>query len=211
MADSNPSSPAHFGFAGNFSAEDIQELLGAMASDHHHHSRTLTSVNTSINGNTSSNYSVGIKRSLENVNEDDCGSDDKAQARSERKRYREKQRRSDVNKQFTDLTQILRQIEAEESEEDPSKARLTFNPTNRVDLIARTIIHLERLRELHKKKKCEVENLQIQLENAKKAGEETAAKLKEVMFNQPTQSKQVSNTLDQFFLVNKISDNCLRL
>ena len=39
-----------------------------------------------------------------------------------------------------------------------------------------------------------MESLQVQLDQAKKAGEDTAAKLKEVMFNQPAQStKQVSD------------------
>ena len=100
---------------------------------------------------------------------------DKAQTRSERKRTREKQRRSDVNKQFADLTQLIRHIESEESAGDElATSRLAFSPTNRVDLIARTIVHLERLRESNKKRKVEVDNLQKQLEESKKAGEETA-------------------------------------
>lgn len=182
MVNSNPASPSHFGFAGNFSADDIQELLGAMVAEHHR---------------------SPARSSIEEIDEDctdkasvDRTSDDvedgvKAQARSERKRSREKQRRSDVNRQFADLTALLKQIEAEEAEEDNTVARLAFSPTNRVDMIARTITHLERLRTINKRRKLEVENLQQQLEQAKKAGEDTAAKLKEVMFNQPAQQKQV--------------------
>lgn len=122
---------------------------------------------------------------------DEVDEEARAQARSERKRSREKQRRSDVNKQFADLTSLLRQIEIEEAEDDHTAARMAFSATNRVDLISRTIIHLERLREAHKRNKIQIQSLQQQLEQSQKAGEETAAKLKEVMFNQPPQTKQV--------------------
>ncbi len=192
MVNSNPASPSHFGFAGNFSADDIQELLGAMVAEHQR---------------------SPARSSLDEVDEDctdrasvDRTSDDvedgaKAQARSERKRSREKQRRSDVNRQFADLTGLLKQIEAEEAEEDNTVARLAFSPTNRVDMIARTITHLERLRAINKRRKLEVESLQQQLDQAKKAGEDTAAKLKEVMFNQPSQQKQVRESI-------KSNENC---
>jgi len=121
----------------------------------------------------------------------------KAQARSERKRCREKQRRSDVNRQFNDLTQLLQKIDAEESNGEDGKSsstvatshhhRLTFNPANRVDLIARTIILLEKLHDASKKRKAEISSLQQQLEEAKKAGEDTAMKLKEAMLAPPGQ------------------------
>lgn len=137
---------------------------------------------------------TSVERPEDNEEEDDNNIDDgaKAQARSERKRSREKQRRSDVNKQFSDLTEVLQRIETEEAEEDHSVVRLAFSPTNRVDLIARTITHLERLNASNKRRKAEIESLQQQLAHAKKAGEDTAAKLKEVMFNQPPSTKQVS-------------------
>ena len=94
---------------------------------------------------------------------------------SERKRSREKQRREDINKQFTNLTDVIKKLEAEELKiqqellkeqeelellEGSNKRPRTgvprpytspvcvlppFSPTNRVDLIARTILHLERL------------------------------------------------------------------
>jgi len=176
MASSNPSSPSHFGLSGNFSADDLQELLGAMSGEHH---RSLSE--------GGEDDQASVDRPADDGIEDDA----KAQARSERKRSREKQRRCDVNRQFADLTALLKDIEAEEAEEDKTVARLAFSPTNRVDMIARTITHLERLRAVNKRRKKEVESLQQQLEQAKKAGEDTAAKLKEVMFNQPPQSKQV--------------------
>jgi hypothetical protein len=140
-----------------------------------------------------STTSSGVKDDLSANAKDDASIPDesKAMARSERKRSREKQRRSDVNQKFGDLTLLLRQIESEEAEED-QMARLAFNATNRVDLVARTIMHLGRLRDCNKKRKVEVESLQQQLDQAKKAGEDTAAKLKETMFNQPPQTKQVS-------------------
>jgi len=115
----------------------------------------------------------------------------KHQARSERKRSRERQRRCDVNKQFADLTAVIKKIETEETQDDQTIVRLAFSPANRVDLIARTITHLERLNLTNRRQKQELESLQQQLDQAKKAGEDTAAKLKEVMFNHPPQAKQV--------------------
>jgi hypothetical protein len=210
MANSNPSSPSHFGLAGNFSADDIQELLGAMTAEHQH-PRTGTGTGTGTAASSSraeeedeeegGSYvdrpgedGVGgdNDNDIDNDNDNDIDDEIKAQARSERKRSREKQRRSDVNHQFADLTALLNDIEAEEAEEDHTVARLAFSPSNRVDMIARTILHLERLRAVNKRRKREVDSLQVQLDQAKKAGEDTAAKLKEAMFSQPVQSKQVS-------------------
>jgi translation initiation factor 2B subunit (eIF-2B alpha/beta/delta family) len=97
--------------------------------------------------------------------------------------------------QFTDLTKLIWQLEAEEAT-DLEIARLAFSPTNRVNLIARTIVRLERLRNSNKRHKVEIDSLQQQLDQAKKAGEDTAAKLKEAMFNQPPQNKQVGYVQD---------------
>lgn len=118
-----------------------------------------------------------------------------AQIRSERKRSREKQRRNDVNKQFAELTEVLKNIEREAQEvgrnDDAYGSVSTMmaiaastGPTNRVDLIARTIVHLERLNRTAKKQRLEISSLRKQLENTKKAGEDMAEKLKDVMFNQ---------------------------
>lgn len=176
MVKNDPRSPDHFGLSGTFSADDIQELLGAMGEEQQRQQVDEAPAPASL-----------LEAPISS--DDGIGEEAKAQARSERKRSREKQRRSDINKQFADLTQILRQIEAEDSEED--KVRLSFNPSNRVDLIARTILHLERLRDFNKKKKEEIESLQQQLDLAKKAGEDTAQKLKETMFNHAPPTKQV--------------------
>jgi hypothetical protein len=122
---------------------------------------------------------------------DGISADAKAQARSERKRSREKQRRSDVNKQFADLTQLLRRIESEEEGRTlvPIPAAAA---TNRVDLIARTITIMERTHELSKKRKAENANLQKQLDDALKMAEDTAARLKEAtLYQQPGPQKQV--------------------
>ena len=125
----------------------------------------------------------------------------KNHARSERKRSREKQRRTDVNKQFGELTEVLKRIESEEQqlqqeralrEEQPEGTKTNqpsrmvlppFSPTNRVDLIARTIAHLERLSHVTKKQIQEVLKLEEQLKTAQKAGEDMAQKLKDAVFN----------------------------
>ena len=121
-----------------------------------------------------------------------------AQLRSERKRSREKQRRNDVNKQFVELTEVLKNIERDAQEmgrnDDAYGSVSTMmaiaastGPTNRVDLIARTIVHLERLNRTAKKQQTEIANLQERLERTKKAGEDMAEKLKDVMFSQQRQ------------------------
>lgn len=139
--------------------------------------------------------------------------EDRAQVRSERKRTREKQRRNDVNRQFADLTEVLKRIETEESTkhlkptttnaDNSSNAGSTVvylpkqppfaNPSNRVDLIARSIAHLERLQYVNKQQQEQIASLEQQLEAAKKAGEETAQKLKEAIFHNdgPAAGKQV--------------------
>jgi hypothetical protein len=100
-------------------------------------------------------------------------------ARTERKRSREKQRRSDVNKQFHDLTHLLRRMETEDPDEFSHLP--PYSPANRVELMGRTVQMLSVLYERNKKRKTEITDLQEQLEASKKAGEETAAKLKEAM------------------------------
>jgi len=133
----------------------------------------------------------------------------KNQARSERKRSREKQRRTDVNKQFGELTEVLKRIESEEQQLQQERAAREeareggpkpnssnqasrmilppFSPTNRVDLIARTIAHLERLSHVTKKQVQELQSLEDQLRTAQKAGEDMAQKLKDAVFSQQQQ------------------------
>lgn len=236
----------NLGLSGHFSHEDIEDLLGVMGDNsnttadgseglHNHQPLMLTSSEhlqqqaaavaaaTAASTTACTAITYGQDDSCTGLsadsNSNNCvGEDAKAHARSERKRSREKQRRSDVNKQFTDLTQLLQKIDAEDAaaaaadtaaaasntnEEFGScdvksssvassatavvASRITFNPSNRVDLIGRTILQLERLHEANKRRKNEITSLQQQLDVAKKAGEDTAAKLKEAMLAPPGQ------------------------
>lgn len=229
-SDNRSGSPMQLGITGQFSPEDIQELLGVMGdgTDPHQHPERLQDeaqlgavsqpahthgtmhVEGSATASATSSAVVNPNVAMvgapvastqaapctsQNLNQGvGVGEEAKAQARSERKRSREKQRRSDVNKQFSDLTHLLQRIDAEDVNADDLNNgatcnRVTFNPSNRVDLIARTIVLLERLHEANKRRKIEISSLQQQLDEAKKAGEDTAAKLKEAMLapaGQPT-------------------------
>ena len=142
------------GLHGALSPEDIQELLGGVLEDHPEEQEGHQNTNT-----------TGIPN------------DSKAAARSERKRSREKQRRSDVNKQFATLTDMLRQIESSNADlfATPIWTESSFSPTNRVEVMARTIHVLQTLDNSHKRQKTRVRELEEQLEQAKKAGEEAAA------------------------------------
>ena len=98
----------------------------------------------------------------------------KAQARSERKRSREKQRRIDVNSQIVELTNLLVKIEADERNEldesapSTSKRSKSVNiPSNRVDLISRTIALLKRLHSENKKRNRDVVELKEKLTEVK--------------------------------------------
>lgn len=157
--DNHHHSPSHIAMTGHdFSPEDLQDLLGGVLGDPHP-------------GDSSADlHSLGGAHS-------DLG-DDKAVARTERKRSREKQRRCDVNRQFSELTAVLRRIEAEAEE---LRAPTLYSPNNRADLIARTASLLNQLHESNKRRKQEITQLQEELQQTKKAGEETAAKLKESM------------------------------
>ena len=186
-------SPSHMSTHGGLSPEDIQELLGGVLEDCHpsaadesgeHHHQHYASINDSENNDISS----------ANNNDGHIPSDVRAAARSERKRSREKQRRSDVNKQFATLTDMLRQIETSHKDlfATPVWTDASFSPTNRVELIARTIHVLQTLEQSHKRQKTAMRDLEQQLEQAKKAGEEAAAKAKEsMMAPMPTGQNQV--------------------
>jgi hypothetical protein len=219
-----------------FTVDEIQELMGLIPSEQQSnapptsashnsledlhspmHVNAVAVSNTSSSGlasvlggsrrgPSSATTSSGSRGHKTSSNEIDDGS--KNQARSERKRSREKQRRTDVNKQFGELTEVLKRIEAEEQQLQQERAareeareggpkpnshqssRMVlppFSPTNRVDLIARTIAHLERLSHVTKKQVQELQSLEDQLKTAQKAGEDTAQKLKEAVFNQQQQ------------------------
>eukprot|EP00538_Stauroneis_constricta_P006826 CAMPEP_0119547148 /NCGR_PEP_ID=MMETSP1352-20130426/1356_1 /TAXON_ID=265584 /ORGANISM="Stauroneis constricta, Strain CCMP1120" /LENGTH=435 /DNA_ID=CAMNT_0007592005 /DNA_START=18 /DNA_END=1325 /DNA_ORIENTATION=- len=214
--DSAPPSPSHFGLSGSINHEEMSDFLGGIYPehhDHHHHHHQMEAATVAalevedvvhqqiqpvIAGSeapgcaTHAAPNAAATKGEESELDVPTGvvSEAAAQARSERKRTREKQRRFDVNKQFNDLTQLIKHIEAEEAHGDINRVRLTFSPTNRVDLISRTIAHLSRLHEANKRRKVEVDGLKQELDRAKKAGEDTAQKLKEAMFSQPA-GKQV--------------------
>ncbi|VEU41635.1 unnamed protein product [Pseudo-nitzschia multistriata] len=173
---------------------------------HHNVTATTLSVPSNILRASSTNatdlkQSRGTKNgntSIQGKSQDDHIAAQEAQLRSERKRSREKQRRNDVNRQFAELTEVLKNIEREAQEmgrnDDAYGSVSTMmaiaastGPTNRVDLIARTIVHLERLNRTAKKQRLEISSLQEQLERTKKSGEDMAEKLKDVMFNQQRQ------------------------
>lgn len=196
-----PPSPSHYGFTGTFLSEDLHELLGAIREEHEvatagvfpgsYSANSVASLSNSLSheptnhSNLNHGGSTSPSLPVESV---------KAQARSERKRSRERQRRSDVNKQFSDLTELLRKIEAEDQASEAanseiathtaavssSSSRFSFSPANRVDLIAKTITVLERLHATSQKRKRTVVELQEELERTKKAGEDAAARLKQV-------------------------------
>ena len=216
-----------------FTVDEIQELMGLIPGEqqsaHHAASETHQRENSldssqplnavAVSSTTSSGLAqvlgggaphgrmgspAAAPSAVPQTKEIDEGS--KSQARSERKRSREKQRRTDVNKQFGELTEVLKRIEAEEQQLQQERAAREeardgtvkqngasrmilppFSPTNRVDLIARTIAHLERLSHVTKKQLAELQSLEDQLKAAKKSGEDMAQKLKEVVFNQQQQ------------------------
>jgi len=182
--ESSPTSD-HFDMNGNFSEDDIQHLLGVMNATHEDAAQGVpnpvmqAAVETAACLAPSENSHHNTTSS--NIQNETIHEEAKALARSERKRSREKQRRLDVNKQFTDLTKLVAQIEQEEREEDPTVFRQSFSATNRADLIARAISHMERLRDVNKRRKLENDNLQQQLQESQKAGEDIAAKYKEAL------------------------------
>lgn len=184
------------------SPEDLHAFLGGVL-DHHDYTPSSyhhESFSQNTNGDVGSglNLSSGITGTFDlerdqalhmssdaaelctlRMSED--GDDGKGVDRTERKRCREKQRRVDTNKQFSELTACLRQVESEFDSEELRSAALpsVFSPSNRADLLARTAALMNALHQCCKRRKVEVETLRVDLENAKKAGEEAAAKLKE--------------------------------
>merc|ERR1712060_822321 len=100
---------------------------------------------------------------------------EKARIRSERKRSREKQRRSDVNTQFADLTTLLKKIEAEDVQGDEIRkdfitelSTASSNNMNRVDLIGKTITVLNRIHNDNQKRKRSIDELNEELKVTKK-------------------------------------------
>ena len=163
-----PNSPHHLGMDGtDFSPEDLHHILGAVAGDTSAHHFTESLSHSDLH---SLQDAAAFPGDAEKAPAD-C-------ARTERKRSREKQRRFDVNKQFTELTATVRQIEMETEE---YRVPTMYSPNNRADLIARTVALLQALHTMNQKKQKEMLELQEELQRAKLAGEEAAQKLKESM------------------------------
>lgn len=115
--------------------------------------------------------------------------------RIEIKRHREKQRRTDVKKQFAELASVIRRIESTFAKQDDNRessdpeqpSHLSHlrsvppfvSPSNRVELMARTIHLLNSLEAECLSYQKLVKKTRAELVAAQKAGEETAAKLKE--------------------------------
>jgi hypothetical protein len=178
-------------YHGTFSEEEIHDILGAM---HGHDSDEGIDDEPHQIEETPSTTAPAVGESQFPGSSEEISEEARARARSERKRSREKQRREDVNKQFADLSDLLKQIELEDLSEEGCK-RLplaTASPINRVDLIARTIVVLQRMHNMNKEKKKEIADLKKQLDDAHKMAEDTAARLKEATLYQQGPSKQVS-------------------
>jgi hypothetical protein len=128
-------------------------------------------------GQVSSNHSIHSCTD-DNIDPEDAeggtSGDKKAQIRSERKRTREKQRRSDVNLQFAALTDILKRVEdydmdsdvSDDEDDGETKKRkiksvvmVIVPPSNRVDLIARTVAIMERLHKVNRSLRQNVKQL----------------------------------------------------
>ncbi len=119
----------------------------------------------------------------------DLSEEKKAQIRSERKRNREKQRRSDVNSQFAALTELLKRVEGydldsdvsdDEDEKETKKRKvnpvggvMNITPSNRVDLIARTIAVMDRLHQVNRSLRQNVKELRKTLNKVKLGNEKS--------------------------------------
>ncbi len=119
----------------------------------------------------------------------DLSEEKKAQIRSERKRNREKQRRSDVNSQFAALTELLKRVEGydldsdvsdDEDEKETKKRKvnpvggvMNITPSNRVDLIARTIAVMDRLHQVNRSLRQNVKELRKTLSKVKLGNEKS--------------------------------------
>ncbi len=187
------SSPMHLGSSNPFTADELQELMGLIPGDQPNLEADDNLQQQQQQQQQHALVQPAVARSSKEIDDST-----KHQARSERKRSREKQRRTDVNKQFGELTEVLKRIESEEQQwlqqqqqqqqtgeaAAPAMVLPPFSPTNRVDLIARTIAHLERLSHVTKKQVQEIQNLEERLKSASKAGEDMAQKLKDAVFQQ---------------------------
>jgi hypothetical protein len=210
LNETSSSSPELLPYPNTFSEEEIHDILGAMNQHDGHlssqghednHEDSVLHLNDQYTSDPphdqfENSHGTRIDHdepfSATNISSDTISAESRARARSERKRSREKQRREDVNKYFADLTQLLRKIESSEDdlEHEGSKMAKWFSvsangPSNRVDLIAKTIIVLERTHKTCMERKQKISDLQNQLEEMKKIAEDTATRLKEATTYHP--------------------------
>ena len=104
----------------------------------------------------------------------------KALSRLELKRNREKQRRSDVNTQFADLTTLLKKVEAEDVHSDENRKTFTAelntsNGMSRVELIDKTMSILNRIHSESLKRKRTIDKLNEELKLTKRRAEEATS------------------------------------
>jgi Helix-loop-helix DNA-binding domain len=100
--------------------------------------------------------------------------DPAAMSRSERKRHREKKRRSDVNRGFDDLMNLLVELDPEVRAEADERSRRGLwkgslgaqddNLLSRVDLISRTVSVLRRIHNENEERKAFINQLVLQRE-----------------------------------------------
>merc|ERR1719410_342333 len=143
----------------------------------HSASTAIQSGNGSSLRTSYNNLSHYVENNKDRMGTEESNPEEKARARSERKRCREKQRRSDVNYQFSELTVLLRKIEVEDisDNEEPKAAELSTSGTmNRIDLIARTISVLSRIHSENRKRRRVISELQAELSEMKKKASEAA-------------------------------------
>jgi len=121
--------------------------------------------------------SVLIENSESKFNEEiNEKTEEKPGDRAERKRCREKQRRLDVNYQFSELTILLQKIDAEDDSdgENPSK-RFKFSsgsPMNRIDLVSKTISVMSHIHSENLKMKSTISELKTEISSLKKKASE---------------------------------------
>merc|ERR1711865_865301 len=106
---------------------------------------------------------------------------------SQYKRYREKQRRNDMNAKFEEMTEVIKTIERE-ADEDETKSHYGATAGGHIkfkrnQVGGRGIAHLYRLNRTARKHRLAVEQLQQQLAETTKANARMSKKLKEVVHN----------------------------
>lgn len=147
---------------------DIFDILGNDSAPHH--SGEAATDPSPLSSDSSSDGGADPLRSAHRAAET---ADEKVQARMERKRRREKQNRSDIKSQFADLSAMLKKVQGEEdSDDEGEKVTMVNSPTNRVDLIAKTISVLNQMHQENCKRRRVIVDLKKELGEVKRQVEE---------------------------------------